>query len=258
MDNWTGQLLSCSREVGGQGGDVYARLSFSACLRFEATVSLSSLLWESHILQLFVGASCSRAGWQAVNGRPCCAAAACRVESNLQQPLLVSTARRHEGPPVCARATECTCLRLYFFLSQIFFFKLVLMFRLCSHSSLVWNNWIELRDGDAGGLWKNVRLQEGTCVCVCLCCHVKHHPHLLHLVRPLLLSSLTVINDPQLSGTLSSSFLFFCFFFSFWLPARDGGTTLQWIRKIKRVKEAVILSLQNREDLSQATRCWKE
>lgn len=62
MDNWTGQLLSCSREVGGQGGDVYARLALSACLRFEATVSLSSLLSESHILQLFVGASCSRAG----------------------------------------------------------------------------------------------------------------------------------------------------------------------------------------------------
>lgn len=157
----------------------------------------------------------------------------------------------------------CTSNRVHMFtpllfsLSDFFFSSSSWCF-VSVHIPLVWNNWIELRDGDAGGLWKNVRLQEGTCVCVCLCCHVKHHPHLLHLVRPLLLSSLTVINDPQLSGTLSSSFLFFCFFFSFWLPARDGGTTLQWIRKIKRVKEAVILSLQNREDLSQATRCWKE
>lgn len=38
--------------------------------------------------------------------------------------------------------------------------------------------------------------------CVCVCNHVKRHPRLLHLVLPPLLSSLTVINDPQLSGTL--------------------------------------------------------
>lgn len=59
----------------------------------------------------------------------------------------------------------------------------------------------------------NACRSEGTCVCVCVCCHVKRHPRLLCLVLPPLLSSLTVINDLQLSGTLPSSFFFLSFHF---------------------------------------------
>jgi len=69
-------------------------------------------------------------------------------------------------------------------------------------SSLMWNNWIELEHRDTGGLWKNVWNRMCVCVYVRVCeCHVKCHPHVLHLFLPPLLSSVTVINDPQLSGT---------------------------------------------------------
>lgn len=50
--------------------------------------------------------------------------------------------------------------------------------------------------------------REGNSVCVCECIHVKWHPHLLYLVLPSPLSSLTVINDPQLSGRLVTMFAF--------------------------------------------------
>lgn len=94
-------------------------LCMPACLRFEVTVSLSSPLWKSHILLLFVSSSCSPAAWQAVNGRPCCAAAACRVESNLQQPSLVSAAHRHEGPAVFWwTSVHVLILSSFFFIPQ--------------------------------------------------------------------------------------------------------------------------------------------
>ncbi len=62
------------------------------------------------------------------------------------------------------------------------------------------------------------------CVCVCVCVATSNATlHLLNLVLPLLLSSLTVINDPQLSGTLLTMFSLLFFFFLLLSTHRSVG-----------------------------------
>lgn len=120
------------------------------------------------------------------------------------------------------REQYCACLFLYFFFYHLHLAPVWCLGKNCS--SLLWNNWNELGNRHTRGLWENLwssmcvgqRARVCLCACAWVCCHVKYRPHLLHLVLPLLLSSLTVINDPQLSKTLLTMF-FLSFFFSLYV-----------------------------------------